>query len=142
MPKSSLLLVLLLVVIAGCAAQAVPPKASEANLPAFLDQASHRVQEAYQYAVAHPHELEKYPCFCGCVNMGHTSNLSCYIKSYDASGAPIFDNHASGCGVCVDITQDVMRLKADNITSVKIRAYIDEHYSASGPGTHTPLPTS
>jgi hypothetical protein len=42
----------------------------------------------------------------------------------------------------VDITLDVMRLKADGWSSPDIRAYIDNTYSAFGPATDTPLPTS
>ncbi len=133
---------LALLVFAGCATQAVPPRASHSDWPAFINQAPNRTQAAYEYAAANPHELEKYPCYCGCVFMGHTSNLSCYIKNVQADGTTGFDNHASGCGICVDITQDVIRLKAENLTSIKIRAYIDEQYSASGPGTQTPLPTN
>src|SRR5688572_17722121 len=40
--------------------------ASKSLLPNFLGGAPARVQEAYQFAIAYPHELEKYPCYCGC----------------------------------------------------------------------------
>jgi hypothetical protein len=139
MRRSVFLLVLL--VLVGCAAQTAPPRVTHPDWPAFITQASERTQQAYEYAITHPHELEKYPCYCGCVYMGHTSNLSCYVNPTN-DGTTSYDNHASGCGICVDITQDVMRLKADKLTSIQIRAYIDQRYSASGPGTHTPLPTS
>lgn len=72
--------------------------------------------------------------------MGHTSNLSCYIQDIAPDGAITFDNHANGCGICVDITQDVMRLKGEGWSSSAVRAYIDAQYSAFGPGTDTPLP--
>ena len=40
---------------------------------------------------------------CGCGAMGHTSNLSCYIHEMDEAGGITFDNHAAGCGICVDV---------------------------------------
>ncbi len=72
--------------------------------------------------------------------MGHTSNLSCYISAIEPDGSIVFDEHASGCGICVDITQDVMRLMREERTSQDIRAYIDATYSPFGPSTDTPLP--
>lgn len=136
------LLVLGAFVLASCANQPLPyTLASDSVLPQFLDGASDRVREAYRFAVANPHELEKYPCYCGCGKMGHTSNRSCYIKDIDAAGNITFDEHASGCGICADITQDVMRLMREGKTSREIRAYIDGQYSSYGPSTDTPLPT-
>ncbi len=114
--------------------------ASAALLPDWARNAPSRVREAYQYAVANPDELAKYPCYCGCGAMGHTSNLSCYIQDIAPDGTITFDNHANGCGICVDIAQDVMRLKAQGMSSPEARAYIDAQYSPFGPGTDTPLP--
>ena len=114
--------------------------ASVAMLPDWARNAPPRVREAYEYAVANPEELAKYPCYCGCGNMGHTSNLSCYVQDIAPDGTIAFDNHANGCGICVDITQDVMRLKAQGQSSPQVRAYIDAQYSPFGPGTDTPFP--
>jgi hypothetical protein len=109
-------------------------------MPGFLSDASTSVKTAYQYATDHMDELAKYPCFCGCGRMGHTSNLSCYIKAVAADGQITYDNHAAYCGVCVDITRDVMRLKHEGQKSSQVRAYIDAQYSSFGPSTNTPLP--
>jgi hypothetical protein len=117
------------------------PSASAAALPEWVRDAPARVREAYQYAAYNPDELRKYPCYCGCGAMGHTSNLSCYVQDIAPDGTITFDNHASGCGICVDITQDVKRLKAQGQSSPQVRAYIDAQYSSFGPGTNTPLPT-
>lgn len=114
--------------------------ANTAMLPDWARSAPPRVREAYEYAVANPDELAKYPCYCGCGSMGHTSNLSCYVQDIAQDGTITFDNHANGCGICVDITQDVMRLKAEGQSSPQVRAYIDGQYSPFGPGTNTPLP--
>jgi len=112
----------------------------ESKLPEFVQNSPSRVKTAYEYAIAHPDELAKYPCYCGCGAMGHTSNLSCYISDQAADGTLTFDNHATGCGICVDITQDVMHLRDQGKSSPEIRAYIDAQYSPFGPSTNTPLP--
>lgn len=115
--------------------------ASAAMLPDWVRSAPPRVRDAYEYAVTHPEEVAKYPCYCGCGAMGHTSNLSCYVRDIAPDGTVTYDTHANGCGICVDITQDVMRLKADGRSSPDIRAYVDAQYSPFGPGTDTPFPT-
>jgi hypothetical protein len=135
---------ILLVSLSGCASgsQHDYMLAPASELPAFVHDAPVSVQEAYQFAVANPHELENYPCYCGCGAMGHTSNLSCYIQTIDDDGAITFDNHAAGCGICVDITQDVMRLMDEGQSPPEIRTYIDVTYSPFGPSTDTPFPQS
>jgi len=127
-------------VLAACGSGA-KNATSVATLPDWARSAPPRVREAYQYAVTNPEELKKYPCYCGCGAMGHTSSLSCYIQDIAPDGTIVFDTHAIGCGICVDIAQDVMRLKAEGKTSLAARAYIDAQYSPFGPPTDTPLPT-
>lgn len=115
--------------------------APESQLPSFLDGASSTTREAYRFAIANQHELENYPCTCGCKFMGHMSNADCYIKTTAPDGTVTsFDQHASACGICVDITLDVMRLMGEGHKSIDIRAYIDKTYSKYGPSTDTPLP--
>jgi hypothetical protein len=136
-----LLLSSLILAACGSSGDSVNDMASAAMLPDWARDAPPRVREAYEYAVAHPEEVAKYPCYCGCGAMGHTSNLSCYVQDIAPDGTITFDSHANGCGICVDITQDAMRLKADGQSSPDIRAYIDAQYSPFGPGTDTPFPT-
>ena len=142
-PLTRMMLVFLLVlaglVLAGCGSSAKEAPAVAA-LPDWVMSAPTRVREAYQYAVSNPDELAKYPCYCGCGSMGHTSNLSCYVQNTAPDGTITYDNHATGCGICVDIAQDVMRLKAQGQSSPEVRAYIDAQYSPFGPGTNTALP--
>ncbi len=107
-------------------------------LPDAVKSASQTVQEAYRFAAANPEVLEQYPCYCGCSNIGHQSNRDCYIDSIAADGSITFDNHANGCTICVDITQDVMRLMREGKDAATIRNYIDATYSPFGPGTDTP----
>jgi hypothetical protein len=128
--------------LAACSGPKALPMAPEAMLPKFLDTAAPRVRESYRFAIANPHEMEKYPCFCGCGNMGHTSNLSCYVKQLDKDGGAIFDEHAAGCGICVDITQDVMRMTLEGKAAPEIRTYVDAQYAQFGPSTDTPFPTN
>jgi uncharacterized protein with PCYCGC motif len=143
--KSSLAILLLLltaftVTSCGGQASAAYTLASESMLPDFLSNAPARVREAYRFAMANPHDLETVPCYCGCSRMGHQSNLNCFIKETDANGKFTFDDHASGCGICVDIAQDVMRMKSEGRSAKDIRAYIDSQYSGFGPSTNTPMP--
>ena len=74
-----LLLVGLVFGSSGCSGQAAASYAmgSEAMMPSFLSDAPPKVREAYQFAMANPHDLETIPCFCGCGKMGHKSNWNC-----------------------------------------------------------------
>ena len=107
--------------------------ASMQDMPAEVQSAAVPVQQAYQYAVANPDTLRQIPCYCGCGSMGHTSNYACYVSGTDASGKLNFDNHALGCSICVDITQDVMRLQKQGKGVPEIRAYVDSKYAQYGP---------
>jgi hypothetical protein len=65
--------------------------------------------------------------------MGHTSNYDCYVASVSDQGKITFDDHALGCSICVDITQDAMRLQGQGKSPANIRAYVDQAYSKYGP---------
>ncbi len=103
------------------------------QMPADVQSASVTVQEAYQFASANPDVMKNIPCYCGCGNVGHTSNYSCYVSKVDDKGKFTFDNHALGCSICVDITQDVMRLLREGKSPQEVRAFIDATYSKYGP---------
>jgi hypothetical protein len=103
------------------------------QMPAEVQSAPVTVQEAYQFASANPDVMKNIPCYCGCGNVGHTSNYDCYVSSEDEQGNITFDNHALGCSICVDITQDVMRMLQDGESPQDARAYIDSTYSKFGP---------
>ena len=90
-------------------------------------------QQAYQFAVASPDVMKQIPCYCGCGAMGHTSNYMCYVSGVDANGKVTFDSHALGCSICVDITQDVMRMMRQGKSVSDMRAYVDQTYSRYGP---------
>lgn len=102
------------------------------QMPMDVQSAPVTVQEAYQFAAANPDVMKAIPCYCGCGDIGHTSNYDCYVSNVDAQGNITFDNHALGCSICVDITQDAMRMMREGKSTPEIRAYIDATYSKYG----------
>jgi hypothetical protein len=107
--------------------------ASMDGMPAEVKSAPTTVQQAYQFNVANPDVMKQIPCYCGCGKMGHTSNYSCYVQSVDEKGTVNFDTHALGCSICVDITQDAMRLLKEGKSTADIKAYVDQTYAKYGP---------
>jgi len=140
--KTLVLLVLLTLTaslgLSACAGNTAPAQhsfalAELAAMPEEVQQAPVVVQDAYRFAVANPDVLTRLPCYCGCGGMGHTSNYSCYVSGENADGSLVFDGHALGCSICVDITQDAMRMLDEGKSIPEIRAYVDQTYSRFGP---------
>lgn len=133
--------ILLLVTLAGliavsCSAQTGGQSyqlAALEELPDEVQSAPVSVQQAYQFAVKNPDVLKAIPCYCGCGGMGHTSNYSCYVAEEKSGGDLVFDGHALGCSICVDITQDTMQMLDQGKSLSEIRGEINEIYSAFGP---------
>ena len=129
--------------LAGCSAPGVMAAvdlkmAPMSQMPGSVKTAPVLVQQAYQFAVANPEALKNVPCYCGCGAVGHTSNYSCYVKETKSSGEVVFDEHALGCSICVDIAQDVMKLTRQGKTPGEIRAAIDQTFSQYGPSNMAP----
>ena len=103
------------------------------GMPADVKSAPVTVQQSYQFAAANPDIMKQIPCYCGCGAMGHTSNYSCYVQRVDDQGAVSFDTHALGCSICVDITQDAIRLLKEGKSAADIKAYVDQTYAKYGP---------
>ena len=103
------------------------------QMPPDVQAAPVRVQRAYQFAAANPDIMKEIPCYCGCDASGHESNYKCYVSSVGAYGSVEFEQHAILCSICVDITQDVMRMVGDGESLQDIRAYIDATYSKYDP---------
>jgi len=132
----SIIVVLLTTAISACSTQSqssdlrmVPMD----QMPAEVQSAPVMVQEAYQFASINPDIMKDIPCYCGCGDIGHTSNYDCYVSDVDDKGNIKFDNHALGCSICVDITQDVMRMLQEGKTPAEARAYVDATYAKYGP---------
>ncbi len=136
--------VFMMVVVSGCGSSSKATRdiklAPLSQMPDFVQTAPPNVQEAYRFAAANPDILKQMPCYCGCGGMGHTSNSDCYVKAFKADGSVVeWDNHATLCTICVDITRDVMRMWREEEELTTIRAYIDQEYSRFGPPTDTEL---
>ncbi len=108
--------------------------------PDYVRAAAPRTVEAYAYALARGDVLEYMPCYCGCVGMGHRSNLDCYFKPHSIGSVPQFEEHASYCKVCVDIALRAKGMQADGRSLVDIRRAVDAEFGALAPGTETELP--
>lgn len=127
---------------AGCSSQSEPEAHALAmtplsEMPAEVQAAPVIVQQAYQFAVANPEVLKELPCYCGCGAMGHTSNYACYVKE-EAGGGFSYDSHALACSICVDITQDAMRLMREGKELKAIRLYVDQTYAKYGTSNMVP----
>lgn len=133
------LLLVLPAVLVACSSQAVAQSeqktrlASLDSMPEQVKNAPVKVRQAYQFAVANPEIMKQIPCYCGCGKMGHTSNYSCYVSGVDANGKVKYDTHALGCSICVDITQDTLRLLKEGKTVQEIKLYVDQTYVKYGP---------
>jgi len=125
---------LTLVALSSCSSQSSGnlPMATLDQMPAEVQESPTVVRQAYQFAVANPDVMRRIPCYCGCGPVGHTSNYSCYVSRVDDQGHVTFDTHALGCSICVDITQDTMRLLQQGKSVDEIRAYVDTTYSKYG----------
>jgi hypothetical protein len=128
------LLSFIVLLLAACGPAQVELKmAPLAEMPESVKLSSVTVQDAYRFAVANPDVTTELPCYCGCGDMGHTSNYMCYVQATGADGKPIFDEHALGCSICVDITVDAMRLLKEGKSVAEIKTYVDQTYARFGP---------
>lgn len=125
-----------LMAVTSCAPSAMSNQVSMAStsmLSPEIQSSPQTVREAYQFAIANPDLLKNVPCYCGCAALGHKSNYDCFIKDAPANGKIVFDEHALGCSLCVDIAQDVLRMTRDGRAPPAIRSQIVNTYSQFGP---------
>jgi hypothetical protein len=108
--------------------------------PAYVDANGAATSEAYAYALTRPDLLQYMPCYCGCVAMDHRNNTDCYLKPRENGMPVVFDEHASYCGVCVDITLLSKTMIGEGKSLPEIRAFVDSQFGSIAPGTDTPLP--
>jgi hypothetical protein len=129
--------------LTGCSAGTNTPVSGDLKMApmsamsAEIQKAPVSVSDAYRFAVANPDALKNVPCYCGCGAVGHTSNYSCYVKEIKPSGEIVFDQHALGCSICVDIAQDVMKMTRKGKSPKEIRAAVDQTFSQYGPSNMT-----
>jgi hypothetical protein len=115
-------------------AQLAAADAMWATRPAFVG-TNPKTEAAYHYAIHHPEIVEWMPCYCGCEAMGHGSNLACYVTPEGA-----FEEHASYCEICVDITLKAKELTEQGMSLREVRQAIDATWGHISPGTPTALP--
>ena len=114
MRRRALLLSLAAAAGAACASQTVRPPASGNATPrpsapdplladpalgvwpAAYRAAAEPTREAYRYAIDRPDVLRWMPCFCGCVNDGHESNVDCFVRIRLEAGRVVLDPHGFG----------------------------------------------
>jgi hypothetical protein len=116
--------------------------ATWAARPAYT-RANQRLESAYAYAMRSWNVIQWMPCYCGCDSLGHGSNLDCYFKPMATGSTKVsFEEHASFCDICVDITQTARKMAGEGKSLREIRQAVDRTYGSSGPGTTTALPPS
>lgn len=127
---------------------AMPADGMDTGLPGAVDAWAHRpaftkvaaaTEEAYAYALSHPQIVRWMPCYCGCGAMGHGSNLDCYVKP-GSDGQITFEEHASYCDLCVQITLKTKELLAQGASVHGAREAIDALFGGTIPGTPTEVP--
>ena len=123
-----LALVALAVLVSACSNAAQ----GQEGLPSFAYN-SRESLEGYRFAAANQELLSQLPCYCGCGALGHVNNYDCYFTGQPDDGSQAFESHALNCIICVDITQDAMRLLREGKSPAEIRDYVDTNYSRYGP---------
>lgn len=131
--RAALVSVGLLLALAPAATASCSTVDADRGWPRSIRSAPAVVRQAYTFAHDHPDEMQQLPCYCGCGSIGHTSNYDCYIAGRDEAGQIVYDEHALGCSICVDITLDARRMLDDGLSLQDVRARIDAAYSPFGP---------
>lgn len=123
---------------------AVPPAevvaATWAARPAYVSGNGARTEAAYRYALEQGNVIQWLPCYCGCVEMDHRSNLDCFYRPHESGGPIAFEEHGSFCDVCVDTALMAQEMLRDGRSMMEIRAAVDAEFGDLAPGTKTELP--
>ncbi|MGP4076719.1 PCYCGC motif-containing (lipo)protein [Halobacillus sp. K22] len=99
------------------------------ELPAFLDNKQENMQMLYTAAAKNKELLEQMPCYCGCgESVGHRNNYDCFIHEDKAEGSVTWDDHATKCGVCLEIAAKAIVDYEEGKSIKEIRESIDQTY--------------
>ncbi len=113
---------------------------TQQKLPSFVASAPARVQDAYTFIAAGSEEATFIPCYCGCgPHSGHRWIRDCFVKDWTSTGI-VYDEHGSGCDICVTIALTLKKGLGDGQSLASIRKGIDAKYGQLAPPTDTPLP--
>ncbi|AKM18774.1 Uncharacterised protein [[Flavobacterium] thermophilum] len=109
------------------------------HLPNFLSAFEEEMAVLYQQAAEHRELLENIPCYCGCgQSAGHKNNYDCFVYENKQDGSVVWDDHATKCGVCLEIAAESIAAYEDGKSVKDIRRMIDEKYKE---GYAEPTPT-
>ncbi|ETT59999.1 hypothetical protein C172_24233 [Paenibacillus sp. FSL H8-457] len=92
----------------------------------------------YNAAILHAGHLAFMPCFCGCGDAGHSSNLNCYYAQ-EEDGRLTPTTHAKFCQTCLDVTNMYLGGRQQGLSLKEIRQSVDRAYEGIKP-TDTPMP--
>lgn len=108
--------------------------------PKFLANKTEDLQSLYLAVAQHQELLEYIPCYCGCgESVNHKNNYDCFIYENKPSGAVVWDDHATKCGVCLKIANEAINDFTQGKSVKEIRHIIDEKYK-NGYAKPTPTP--
>ncbi len=104
------------------------------DFPDFVYTTDNSVR-AYTIADEMPEVLEKIPCYCSCVRVGHDSLKDCFHSSGGG-----YSQHGAYCSTCIYEALDVKKWKDQGLDIKEIRSRIDEKYGGGkfAEGTDTP----
>jgi hypothetical protein len=100
------------------------------------------MRATYEFSARHPEVMRYVPCFCGCERGGHKDNHDCFVATRDsADKVTMWDTHAIGCEICVDVAYQAMQMHNSGAAVSAIREAIDKKYTPHFSGkTPTPQP--
>jgi hypothetical protein len=100
------------------------------------------MRATYEFSARHPEVMNHVPCFCGCERSGHKDNHDCFVATRDAANkVTMWDTHAIGCEICVDVAYQAMQLHNSGASVSAIRDAIDKKWAPYASGkTPTPMP--
>jgi hypothetical protein len=83
------IMVVLAVITAGCGTKKEDLTLNKKHqpFPSYILNASEKVRSTYVMASNNPEVLSQVPCFCGCVEDGHKSNLDCFVQKVGPNNA-------------------------------------------------------
>lgn len=109
-------------------------------LPSFLNDKPKEMKNLYASAAKNRELLENIPCYCGCgKSSGHKNNYDCFVYKNHKDGAIVWDDHATKCGVCLEIAATSIQDYKAGKSIKEIRKKIDEAYK-NGYAEPTPTP--
>lgn len=115
------------------------------ELPAYeMPRPKEVVRATYRFAAEHPEVLSYMPCFCGCQDEGHRSNVDCFVKARARNGDVIaWSVHGMDCAMCIAVAERSMTMLASGAAVRDIRADVERRYGhTTGLRTPTPDPPS